>query len=130
MESVGEGKYIRTVDSQFLIFPLRKCLHLHFGRLFAATLSFVASSAHLKLKYHNLQGDPTIIIVVMNLSVSFFKPIVVSNDSQRRIYGIALSILRNGEFSEVYLGFKMVHFLEVENHKTRINSLNKWFIIW
>lgn len=60
---VGEGKDAWHVSSQFLVVPCRSVYNCILERPFAVTLNFVASPIHLKLKYHNLQGDPITIKV-------------------------------------------------------------------
>lgn len=55
------GKMEGRLNSKFRIIrhPLQEHLQLHFGKtLLIATLDVVASLMHLKLKYHNLTGEP------------------------------------------------------------------------
>lgn len=63
MVSVGDGKDILTINSQFLIVPCRNVCNYILRRPFAATLDLVRLLMHLKLEYHNLQGEPTTINV-------------------------------------------------------------------
>lgn len=56
MISIGDGKDLRVVNSQFLIVPYRSVYNY-----FLAMLDVVASMMYLKVKYHNLQREPTII---------------------------------------------------------------------
>lgn len=56
-------------------------------------------------------------------------PTLMSNDLQRMIYNSVCRSLKRGSFTQVHLGFKVVHFLEVENRKTLIKHINNWFII-
>lgn len=59
--SVGKEKEIREVNSQFLVVPCMSVYNCILGRPIASTLDIVASLVHLKLEYHNLQGESTAI---------------------------------------------------------------------
>lgn len=49
------------INLQFLFLSCMSVYSFILGRSSVATSDIVASSVHLKLKYHNLQGEPTII---------------------------------------------------------------------
>lgn len=53
--TLGEGHNIITIDSPFLTIPCKSVYKYILGRSFVATLNAIASSVHLKLKYHNVQ---------------------------------------------------------------------------
>lgn len=57
MISIGDGKEIRTVNLKFLVVPYKNVYNCILGRPFVAMVGVVASPFHLKLKYHNLQGE-------------------------------------------------------------------------
>lgn len=57
MISVGKGKDVWTVSSQFLIFPCSSVNNFILGRPFTSTLNGIASLVHRKLKYHSFHGN-------------------------------------------------------------------------
>lgn len=58
---VGSVKDIRAVISQFLVVLYVSVYNCILGWPFTAMLDVVASLIHLKLKYHNIQGESTTI---------------------------------------------------------------------
>lgn len=62
MVFVGEGIDIRLINTQFLVFPCRSLYNCILCRPFTITLDIVASSVHLKLKYHKLHGELVVLL--------------------------------------------------------------------
>lgn len=54
---VREGRDVKIVESHFLVVPCKSSYNCIFDRPFIVALDVVASMVHLKLKFHDLQGD-------------------------------------------------------------------------
>lgn len=68
MVPMGDKRYLRSINMQFLVIPCKSLYNCVLGRPFTATLDIVASPIYLKLKYRNLHGDPTVLCVVLEAS--------------------------------------------------------------
>lgn len=62
---MGEGKYVWTLNSQFLLVPCKNVYNCILITHFTSILEVVASPVHLKLKFQNLHNEPITVNVYL-----------------------------------------------------------------
>lgn len=85
MISMVEGKYIKTVHSQLLVAPFKRVYNFIHGRPYASDLDTMASPIQLKIKLHNLHGEPIIVNVELARANKIYNEL--QQDEKRRMQG-------------------------------------------
>lgn len=57
METFSKGRDVRALDIQFLVVHCRSVYNYFFRILFATSFDVIASTVHLKMKYHNVDDE-------------------------------------------------------------------------